>query len=355
MKIQNWKKQEVETLKKLILEYPVLGVVDSTNLPSMQLQKMRFKLKPDVLIRMTKSRLLKLALEQIKDKKPGIEKLENYIKYNIPILLFSKKDSFRLSKFLIKNKSAAPAKPGQKAPNDILIPAGPTEFTPGPVIGELGQAGLKTGVEGGKIVIKEDKLITREGDIINDKVAAVLAKLGIQPMRIGFNLLTTYDNGLVYEKKLLNIDEEQTIKDITLAAVQAFNLAFKIEYPTKENIKLLLKKAELESIAVESKLNLKEVKTEGKVEPTKEEKVEEVKEQPVVPKEVKEELVKEAEKPVEAKPEIKEPENNIERDSQVALDVLKRLQDEKLKKPMHIKPFVEKPAKKVKIDDVFKK
>ena len=77
MKVQQWKKQEVETLKKLILEYPVMGVVDSTNLPSMQLQKMRFKLKPDVLIRMTKSRLLKLALEQIKDKKPGIEKLEN--------------------------------------------------------------------------------------------------------------------------------------------------------------------------------------------------------------------------------------------------------------------------------------
>ena len=62
MKVQEWKKQEVESLKNLILEYPVLGIVDSTNLPSMQLQKIRFKLKPDVLIKMTRSRLLKLAI-----------------------------------------------------------------------------------------------------------------------------------------------------------------------------------------------------------------------------------------------------------------------------------------------------
>ena len=210
MKVQEWKKQEVESLKHLILEYPVIGVVDSTNLPSMQLQKMRFKLKPDVLIKMTKSRLLKLALEQLKDKKQGIEKLEEYLRYNIPVLLFSKKDSFKLSKFLIKNKSSAPARPGQKAPNDIIVPAGPTEFTPGPGIGELGQAGLKTGVEGGKIVIKEDKLIVKEGDVITDKVAAVLAKLGIQPMKIGFNLLATYDSGLIYNKNVL---EEKIIRD----------------------------------------------------------------------------------------------------------------------------------------------
>src|SRR3989344_753679 len=205
MKVQEWKKQEVESLKNLILEYPVLGIVDSTNLPSMQLQKIRFKLKPDVLIKMTRSRLLKLAIEQLKDKKYGIEKLNEYLRHNIPILLFSKKDSFRLSKFLIKNKNSAPARPGQKAPNDIIIPAGPTEFTPGPVIGELGQAGLKTAVEGGKIVIKEDKLIVKEGDVITDKVAGVLAKLGIRPMKIGFNLLATYDNGLIYNKDVLDI------------------------------------------------------------------------------------------------------------------------------------------------------
>jgi len=389
MKVQEWKKQEVESLKHLILEYPVIGVVDSTNLPSMQLQKMRFKLKPDVLIKMTKSRLLKLALEQLKDKKQGIEKLEEYLRYNIPILLFSKKDSFKLSKFLIKNKSSAPARPGQKAPNDIIVSAGPTEFTPGPVIGELGQAGLKTGVEGGKIVIKEDKLVVKEGDVITDKVAAVLTKLGIQPMKIGFNLLATYDGGLIYNKNVLDIDEEKTINELKLAASYAFNLSFKIGYPTKQNIKLFLQRASLESKALESKVNMEEIKSAATKEYVKEEpKVEEkqtiiekpkfeerieVKHEPKIEHHVKEEKMEEKMEPIEEETKVEEetqseevseaPEQKIkekkdyalERDSMAAQEVLKRLQDEKLKKPMDTRPFKEKPAKKVGVNDVFKR
>lgn len=271
MKVQNWKKQEVSEIVKLLEEYPIIGIIDGTSLPSMQLQKIRFKLKPEVLIKMTKSRLLKLALEQVKAKKPGIEALEKYIKYNIPILLFSKEDSFKLSKKLIKNRSAAPAKPGQIAPYDLIIPAGPTEFTPGPIIGELGQAGLKTAVEGGKIAIKEDKVVAKEGAVITDKISSILAKLGIQPMKIGVNLLATYDKGMIFEKKVLDIDEEQYINNIKLAAIQAFNLAFKIGFPTKENIKLLIKKAELESLALESKVDIEKIKSLEKKHEHKEE------------------------------------------------------------------------------------
>ena len=46
--------------------------------------------------------------------------------------------------YLEKSKSNAPAKPGQTAPSDLVLPAGETPFTPGPMIGELGQLGIKT-------------------------------------------------------------------------------------------------------------------------------------------------------------------------------------------------------------------
>ncbi|MBI2112759.1 50S ribosomal protein L10, partial [Candidatus Woesearchaeota archaeon] len=36
---------------------------------------------------------------------------------------------------LEKNKSNAPAKPGQVAPKDITVKAGATSFAPGPIIG----------------------------------------------------------------------------------------------------------------------------------------------------------------------------------------------------------------------------
>ncbi|MBU0929740.1 MAG: 50S ribosomal protein L10 [Nanoarchaeota archaeon] len=365
MKVQNWKKQEVESIKKLIEEYPVIGIVDGTNLPSMQLQKIRFKLKPDVLIKMTKSRLLKLALEQLKDKKKGIENLENYIRYNIPILIFTREGAFKLSKNLLKNRSSAAAKPGQKAPNDIIISAGPTEFTPGPVIGELGQIGLKTAVEGGKIVIKEDKLVVKEGDLINDKVASVLSKLGIQPMKIGINLVVAYDNGDIYGKDILNVDEEKYINDIKLAASQAFNLAFSIKYPTKENIKLLIIKAVLEGKSIESKVNIGEIIKEKKnevpetkvkkiEEPIKEVKPEEkpiieqkeIKKEPIVEKPEVKETKEESKKEIkEEKIEVKE-EQKIEKEekkesnipdkfdeySKKAQEILTELQDQKIKK-----------------------
>jgi len=342
MKVQNWKKQEVSEIVKLLEEYPIIGIIDGTSLPSMQLQKMRFKLKPEVLIKMTKSRLLKLALEQVKVKKPGIESLEKYIKYNIPILLFSREDSFRLSKKLIKNRSAAPAKPGQIAPYDLIISAGPTEFTPGPIIGELGQAGLKTAVEGGKIAIKEDKVVAREGAVITDKIASILAKLGIQPMKIGINLLATYDRGMIFEKKVLDIDEEQYINNIKLAASHAFNLAFKIEFPTKENIKLLIKKAELESLVLESKVDMEKIKSlESKHEVKEEKKVEEPKhehkhEEPKIIEEKHE--VKEhhhEEVKVEQSKQAHNPQEKFDEASKKAQDLLTDLQNKKIAKRVY--------------------
>ena len=49
-KIQAWKKKEVELIKKDLSSYDVIGVVDMTNVPSAQLQKMRSSLKKILLI-----------------------------------------------------------------------------------------------------------------------------------------------------------------------------------------------------------------------------------------------------------------------------------------------------------------
>ena len=47
----------------------------------------------------------------------------------------------------------APAKEGQLAPFDIVVPKGPTPFGPGPIIGELQKIGLPAAIEAGKIGI----------------------------------------------------------------------------------------------------------------------------------------------------------------------------------------------------------
>ncbi len=256
MKAKEKKKKLVEELAQLIQKYPVVGIADLTNLPSSQFQKIRAMLKDNVLIKVTKKSLIARALEIAKSSKSGIEKLEQFL-HGIPAMVFSNLDSFKLSKTLDKNKTPAPAKPGQIANEDIIVNAGETPFTPGPIIGELGQLGIKTSVEGGKIVIKEDKLLVKAGETINDKAAALLAKLGIQPMKIGINLVATFEDGTIYKQDVLKIDEARYFEMIKQAYANALNLSINIAYPTKENIKLLILKASAEEKSLFSKIKEK--------------------------------------------------------------------------------------------------
>ena len=103
--------------------------------------------------------------DKAKEKKPGIEKLKDHLN-GMPSLMFTKENPFRLAANLMKSKSKAPAKAGQVAPSDIVVEAGPTGFAPGPVIGELGQLGIKTSVENGKVAIKENKVLVKKGEKI---------------------------------------------------------------------------------------------------------------------------------------------------------------------------------------------
>jgi large subunit ribosomal protein L10 len=200
------KKDAVKEFAKLIEQYPIIGIVDMQGLPTPQLQVIRTKLRASVLLKMTKTSLLKLAIKE--SKKPGIAELEKHLK-GMPAILFTKENPFKLFKVIKQNKSRAPAKAGQTANADIVIPAGPTGFAPGPVIGELGALKIKTMVEGGKISIKEPALVAKEGDVITAPLASMLVRLNILPMEVGLNMVAVYDDGMIYTKQVLDVDEEQ--------------------------------------------------------------------------------------------------------------------------------------------------
>ncbi len=244
------KQREVETLRKLFSEYDTIALVDLTALPSTQLQIMRSKLKKDkVVVRVTKKRLIKKALDNFTGKK-GIEEFVPFLDNVMPALIFSRLNAFKLSSFLRKNKSKVAAKPGQIAPKDLMINAGPTPFAPGPMIGELGSLGVKAAVEQGKITVKKDTIVVKKGEVIKTKVADLLAKLGIKPMEIGLNLAAAYEDGLIIDKEVLNVDDSVYIKEIKRIASDAFKLTIGIGYATKDNIKLLLAKANSEAEAL---------------------------------------------------------------------------------------------------------
>ena len=237
-----YKKKLVQEMIKLARQYSIIGLVNMENMPAPQLQSMRSELREKISLFMTKKRFMKIALDKLKNEKNRIEELENYFE-GMPALIFTSEDPFKLSRILQKSRTSAPAKAGQIAPNDIVINKGPTPFAPGPIISELSGVGLKVGVESGKVAVKEDAVIAKKGEKINSKVAEILTRLDIKPMEVGLGLVAAYEDGIVYKKDVLLIDEEAFNEKLKNAAAYAFNLAFNIAYVTKDNAGLLIAKA----------------------------------------------------------------------------------------------------------------
>jgi len=238
--VSDFKKKVVAEFVRLFKEYPIIGAIDMETLPAKQLQIIKAKLRDKCVILMTKRRLMVKAIELAKVE--GLDKLIPQLK-GMPALLFSKENPFTLFKIIKQNKSKAPAKAGQTAPHDIKIPAGPTSFAPGPVIGELGALGIKSKVEAGKIKIIEDAIVCKEGEEISEQLAGMLTRLSIFPMEIGLDLVAVFEKGEILDKSVLDIDEEQFDKDLTGAILHALNLSVEAGYITQDNIEVMITKA----------------------------------------------------------------------------------------------------------------
>ncbi len=246
--------EKIATAKEfaeLIAQYPIVAALNVESLPAKQLQTMREKLRGSCAIRMAKRRVMQQAIKQSMGKRDGIEQLAPYLQ-GMPALLFTKQNPFALFKTVKANKSKAAAKAGQKAPYDIIVPAGPTPFAPGPVIGELGSLGVKTGVEGGKVAVKVDSVVAKEGATISAKLAGLLTRLGIEPMEVGLAITAVYENGSIMTRSVLDIDESVYHNNIRLAVAQGIELALAADFLDKQTRTLAVERAIRQGVAVAS-------------------------------------------------------------------------------------------------------
>ena len=242
------KKEVVKKIVTLGKQYPIIGILNMENMPAGSLLQMKKQLRGKVELVMTRKTLILLGLKDLKLQNG--EKLIESVK-GMPALMFTKDNPFALYNIIKKSKTPAAAKPGQIAPRDIVIPAGPTPFTPGPVISEFAALGIKAGVEGGKVAVKQEATVVREGQPIEAKLASMLQRLGIEPMEIGLDLSCVYEKGIIYPKSVLDVDEVKFMADLIGAASQSLNLAVEIGFISKDNIEVFIAKAYREAKAVE--------------------------------------------------------------------------------------------------------
>jgi large subunit ribosomal protein L10 len=245
----NWKIEYLKDLKQVIQSNPVIAIVNVSGIPAPQIQNMRGTLRGKISLIVAKNNLIVLALKDMEAEKAGIIGLSDLIDGQCA-LVGSTDNPFKLFKVMEGTKTPSPAKGGEIAPMDIEVKAGETSFKPGPIVGEFQQAGIPAAIEGGKVVIKKDKLLVKQGEPIPLKTAQMLTKLEIFPLIVGMDLKGVYENGIVFKSNVLAIDEVKFMGDLLGAISGSFGVAIKIGYTTPLTIRPLISKAYRESMSV---------------------------------------------------------------------------------------------------------
>src|SRR5512136_1066878 len=245
--VATWKKDAVADLTKLMGKSRVVGIIDVHGVPAPAFQTMRTNLRGKAEITMLKNTLMKIAIKQAAKNKQGLDQLSENVSGQCAIVT-SNLNPFRLFKQLDSTKTKMPARGGEVAPDDIEIKAGETPFKPGPVVGELQKAGLPAAIEQGKVVIKKDKLLVKKGDKIPREVALVLSKLEIYPLTVGLDLNAAFEDGMVYKRDVLAVDDVEILNRVKAAASGALNLSVFIAFPTKQSIRVMLSKAHMDAL-----------------------------------------------------------------------------------------------------------
>lgn len=243
-----WKKEIFSDLSELLKKYPVVAVADLQKVRSSQIQEIRKKLRGRAELTVAKNTILRKVAEKAVDKK-SIDKFAGAV-IGSKVLIFTQMNPYELILFLNKNKVRVPAKGGDIASSDIIVPSGNTGLQPGPVISEFNEAKVPTRIEAGSIFVAKDTVVVRKGDAVSTKTASLISKLGMKPMEAGLALSYAYDNGLVLGPNELAFNLDQMKADFSSAARLALGVAVEANMMLPETAPAIISKAYRQAVAV---------------------------------------------------------------------------------------------------------
>ncbi len=240
-----------QQLQELPKKYNVIALVRMEKVRSSQLLPLRKKFKDEVEIVSIKDKVAQKALAGL--KMPSIEKMVDKLVGQC-VLMFTNMSPFKLNILLSKNKIMMPARAGDIASIDVVIKAGNTGITPGPILTDFKEAGITTKIDQGTIWITKDSIPAKKGTVISEKLATLLSKLDVKPVEAGISLDAAIAENILYAKSELVIDVEKYRNAFAQAHQEAMSLAIEIGYVTKENVRTILAKAaqQARSVALEA-------------------------------------------------------------------------------------------------------
>ena len=235
------KRMLYQELQELPGTYDVIALSKMSKVRATQLMTIRKKFRNEIRIRVIKNRVAQRAFEKLNNR-PGLDYLSKELEGQCA-LLFTNISPFRLNLIFDKNKVFLPAKGGDIATKDIIIPAGNTGISPGPVLSEFKEANVSTKIDQGTIWVGKDTVVVRSGSIISQKLASLMSKLNIKPIEAGISISLAIAEGLVLKENDLKINLTEYREEFARSFHEAVSLAIETSYSTVETITHLLVRA----------------------------------------------------------------------------------------------------------------
>lgn len=204
------KERYAEKLRKLLNEYKNALIITVDFVGSTQMQQVRIALRNQAVILMGKNTVIrKVIREEAERNNKKLSELLPLVSGNMGIV-FTNKDLPHVRKTLQENRVPAAAKAGVLAPDDVFIQAGPTGLDPGQTA--FFQAlNINTKIARGSIEIINKVHLVKKGERVNSSHVGLLSKLDQKPFSYGIIVTHAYENGSVYDAKVLDLSKDDVM------------------------------------------------------------------------------------------------------------------------------------------------
>jgi len=196
-------------LEALLRDYRKILVVNVEHVGSRQMQQVRMALRGQAILLMGKNTLIRKVVREEAEVNPKLEPFVPYVTGNVGFI-FTNGNLNEIRDIVGANKVPAAARSGMFAPSDVFVPPGPTPMDPGQT--KFFQAlNIQTKISRGAIEILSKVHLIKAGERVTASATALLSKLGIKPFFFGMTAKTVYEDGSVYDAKVLDLSESDLL------------------------------------------------------------------------------------------------------------------------------------------------
>jgi len=231
------KQKYFDKLVDLVENKPTCLIVHMDHVGSKQLQNVRIELRGKATVLMGKNTMIRTALrkrfEETGDE--GLERLINVMKGNLGFIFAEVGQVDYVRKVIGEYVVPAAAKTGVEAPVDVVLPSGPCGLDPAQT--SFFQAlNIATKIVKGAIEIVNETQVVTKGEKCGASAVALLQKLGIKPFEYGIDLRMVYEEGSVFDAKVLDITDETLTQKFMVGVSNVAAFGRQVGIPTEAGL-----------------------------------------------------------------------------------------------------------------------